>query len=459
MNPLKQITHLYFLGIGGIGMSALARYFNLMGCKVSGYDKTQTNLTLELEAEGIKVHYEDDESVVDRLAAVKSETLVVRTPAVPLNLKIYKKLNDQNFNIVKRSILLGWITKQRLTIAVAGTHGKTTTSSMVAHVLTHCNDTCIAFLGGIANNYKSNLLLPLHTSADHPIVVEADEYDKSFLTLYPHIAVITSMDPDHLDIYGDEKSMHQTYQQFAQQVNEEGTLLLHHQLSLAPVKANVVTYGLLSTAQCHATNIHVHEGAFCFDYVGVNEQYSGFKLFLPGRHNIENAIAAIAIARIRNLPFDQIQMALQNYKGVKRRFELVLHNKINTIIDDYAHHPTELTAAITAAKELFPQKKITGIFQPHLYSRTRDFVDGFAESLSMLDEVWLMDIYPAREMPIEGVTSKIIYDKITVTNKHMCTKESIIHQIKERKVEILLILGAGDIDTLVVPIAQHFSQA
>ncbi|MBI4931259.1 MAG: UDP-N-acetylmuramate--L-alanine ligase [Bacteroidetes bacterium] len=459
-----NIKYVYFLGIGGIGMSALARYFNAMGKSVSGYDKTKTALTDELISEGINIHFEDNVELIQPEArSQKPETLVVLTPAVPKEHSELKYFQKNGYIIKKRAETLGAITEQAFTIAVAGTHGKTTTSSLIAHILKSSEVDCTAFLGGITQNYGTNLLLSeklkKKKSKIKPIiVVEADEYDRSFLTLHPDIAVITSVDADHLDIYGDKKQMEETYAQFSSQVKDGGLLVIKKgvdKVLLVEKNENKITYSLQHSSDYYARKIAIKKGDYIFDVVTPEQTIRGVVLGIPGKHNVENAVASVAVAQRMNVYSGNIKNALASFKGVKRRFEYHIKTSNLVYIDDYAHHPEELRACISAVKEMYPQKKITGVFQPHLFTRTRDFANEFARSLELLDELILLDIYPAREKPIEGVTSEMLLSKVRTKNKKLVSKKELVKEIKERKVEVLITLGAGDIDTLVEPIAKE----
>lgn len=457
-----NIKHVYFLGIGGIGMSALARYFNAMGKSVSGYDKTKTQLTDELVAEGIEVHFNDSiEEVKSEIRNSKSEVLVVWTPAIPKDHSELKYFQKNEFTLKKRSEVLGMITEQSFTIAVAGTHGKTTTSSMIAHILKSSEVDCTAFLGGITQNYGTNLLLSeklkKKKSKIKPItVVEADEYDRSFLTLHPDIAVITSVDADHLDIYGDQKQMHESYSQFANQVKPGGVLIIKKGVDKVLViekdSKKQLTYSLHQSSDYYARKIAIKKGDYLFDVVTPEQAIRGMQLSVPGKHNVENAVAAVAVAQQMNVFSGNIKNAISTFKGVKRRFEYHVKSDKLVYIDDYAHHPEELRACISAVKEMYPSKKVTGVFQPHLFTRTRDFVNEFARSLELLDELILLDIYPAREKPIEGVTSEMLLEKIRMKNKKVISKKELLKEVKGREVEVLLTVGAGDIDTLIEPL-------
>ncbi len=451
----EKIRHVYLLGIGGIGMSALARYFNATGKKVMGYDKTRTGLTDELVAEKIDVFFDEN---TDRLLSLELDpdsTLVIYTPAVPKSHAEYLFFIANHYSLKKRSEVLGMITENGFTIAVAGTHGKTTTSSMIAHILCSAGVDCSAFLGGITQNYHTNLILGKKLGEkDSIIVVEADEYDRSFLALHPDIAVITSIDADHLDIYGDKEHMQESYHLFAKQVKEGGFLIAKNgtEIIQKDVKAKVITYSLLDDSDINAADISISKGNYHYAVITEDIILDGLTLGLPGSHNVENSVAAIAAARLVGVTDAKIKTALASFKGVKRRFEFQIKSDQLVFIDDYAHHPEELRACITSVRELYPDRKLTGVFQPHLFTRTRDFADGFAESLSLLDEVILLDIYPAREQPIEGVTSGMLLDKITAKSKMICTKQELVPELKKRELEVLLTVGAGDIDMLVEPI-------
>ena len=442
----EGVKRVYFLGIGGIGMSALARFFNTNGAAVSGYDKTETVLTKKLVAEGIAIHYEDNIEFID-----KEAELVVYTPAVP---KDHKELNyflQNNYNLVKRSEVLGAITNSSYNICVAGTHGKTTTSTMVAHILRHSGYGCNAFLGGIAVNYNSNFW----ASKKNVSVVEADEYDRSFLKLSPDVAIISSMDPDHLDIYGTAENLEQAFIDFSARIKPGGLLLSKYGLKRTEdLKAHEhLTFHLQNeNASVYAANIKMVRGSYQFDVLMQYWELKDVLLNMGGLHNIENMIGAISVAHYLGIDNDKIRKAVADFKGVKRRFEYIIKNDEQVMVDDYAHHPEELRALLSGAKDLFPDVKCTVIFQPHLYSRTKDFADGFAETLDLADEVILLPIYPARELPMEGVTSEMILNKMKNNNKCVLDKEQVMEWIKNNKTELLITAGAGDIDTLVEPI-------
>lgn len=447
---LHQIQKVYFIGIGGIGMSALARYFLGRGCEVHGYDRTETDLTRTLTQEGMKIHYSDDISFIP-----PNLDLVIFTPAVPKTHSELVYFQNNNFPILKRSEVLGIISRGMKCIGVAGTHGKTTTSSIVTHILRVGGVDCTAFLGGISLSLGSNFV----EGKSDWVVVEADEFDRSFLRLSPDIAVVTAIDPDHLDIYGDEASFRQAFQDFISKMKINGKVFKNKDLTnFLPrkdagfKKISWSSYGT-EEGDYRAENLRVENGFFVFDYKSPIENIDNVMFTLAGRHNVENAAAAIAVAQQLGVTAAAVREALANFRGIKRRFEVVVRNEKTIFIDDYAHHPTELENAIAAAKMLYPNKKITGIFQPHLFTRTRDFQEGFAAALDNLDEVILLDIYPARELPIEGVTSDIIFDKMKNVNKILTTKAELMPLLRGKNFEVLLTLGAGDIDTFVRPIA------
>ena len=447
---LEDIKKIYFIGIGGIGMSALARYFNNRQVEVFGYDKTETTLTKKLVDEGIKIHFEDD-----ILQIPEGVDLVVFTPAIPNSHSELNYFLENNLPVKKRSEVLGIISRSKKAIGVAGTHGKTSTSSILTWILKVGGVDCTAFLGGIAQNFESNFV----EGKSDWVVIEADEYDRSFLQLNPDMSIILSMDADHLDIYGDASTMQKTFFEYADKTKPNGFVFVKDGLRM-PFSKNGITYGQfgIDKGSYRAENVRVENGYFVFDFKSWIENINDIKITLAGKHNVENATAAIAVAQQLGIKGDDIKKALATFKGIKRRFERIFDNDEIVYIDDYAHHPSELKVAIEAAKMLFPNNKITGIFQPHLFSRTNDFVDGFAAELDELDEVILMDIYPARELPIEGVTSKIIFDKMKNSNKVMVTKSTLMDELENRKVEVLLTLGAGDIDTFVEEIKNWLSE-
>jgi len=454
LGGLEKLNGVYFIGIGGIGMSAIARFFHQRGINVSGYDKTRTALTAQLEKEGIEVHYEEDPSKVPADPA-----LVVYTPAIPGTHAELEHCIEKGYEVVKRSDVLQLITESSFNICIGGTHGKTTITTMIAHILRDSGFGCNAFLGGIAANYGTNFW----SSEKNVCVIEADEYDRSFLKLEPDIAVITAMDADHLDIYGTAEAMENAFIAFSKRVKSEGLLVKQFGLKRGKELGNgeTITYSLQNeNAEAHAANIVMKDGGYVFD-VKVKEQlFEKVSLDMGGMHNVENAVAAIAVASALEIDPGKIKAAIGSFRGVKRRFEYITRSNRIVYIDDYAHHPEELRALITGAKTLFRQRKCTVIFQPHLYSRTRDLADGFAEVLDLADEVVILPIYPARELPIAGVTSEMIIEKMKINDKKIIKKESIPGWIKDVYIKelnrefggILITAGAGDIDMLVEPI-------
>jgi UDP-N-acetylmuramate--alanine ligase len=442
VSALNKISNIYFIGIGGIGMSALARYFHSKGVLVSGYDRTRTELTIELELLGITIHYKEDLNLI-----AKDADVVVYTPAVPLGHKELTYYRANNYNVVKRSDVLQWITDSSFNVCVGGTHGKTTTTTMIAHILTHSGFGCNAFLGGIAANYNTNFW----SSEENVCVVEADEYDRSFLKLSPDVAVITAMDPDHLDIYGTAEEVENAFMQFTRRVKPGGCLVSKYGLRRGSElkAANHFTYSFDDTsADVHAAAVKVKDGSYHFDIVGKDWRIENLVLNMGGLHNIENAVAAIAVAKYLKIGDDKIKAAVADFKGVKRRFEYVLKTDRHVLIDDYAHHPKELEALIKGVRSIYSDK-LTVIFQPHLYSRTNDLADGFASSLDLADEVILLPIYPARELPIEGVESEMILAKMQTRNRQVLDKDRMQAWVKENKPSLLVMAGAGDIDVLV----------
>lgn len=444
-----RYNHIYFIGIGGIGMSAIARYCKFKGCSVSGYDRTPSELTLKLEAEGMEVHYEDDPS---RIPADTKDTIVVYTPAVPESLGELSYARSHGYKVIKRSQMLGELTHGESCLAVAGTHGKTTTSTMIAHILTESGRGCSAFLGGISKNYGTNMLV-----SDKPcVVVEADEFDRSFLQLHPAIAAITSMDADHLDIYGDMEHVREAFVQFASQVSE--VLIVKHGLPIpaVAVSAKIFTYHLDEPgADFHGSNLRLgDDGYYSYDLVYPGGVINDIKVGAPGLVNVENSIAAAAVCLCYGTDAQLMRSAIASFLGVKRRLEVHVNRPGLCYIDDYAHHPAELASAIASVRGIFPGRRITGIFQPHLYTRTRDFADGFAEALSGLDKLILLDIYPAREEPIEGVSSELIFKDVHCPEKLLIRKEQLMETLKAEKPDVLMTMGAGDIDRFVEPISE-----
>lgn len=449
---LDQFKYIYFLGIGGIGMSALARWFGVNGYDVAGYDKTPTALTTALQTEGMAIHFlEDVEQIPVSFRQNPSETLVIYTPAVPKTHQEYIYLTENGFTLQKRSQVLGLLAGQMKTVGVAGTHGKTTTSSMVAHILRHSGVNCAAFLGGITNNYGTNFLLnePADDLRSVVCVVEADEFDRSFLTLFPNLAIVTSTDADHLDIYGAHEAVLESFAIFVSQIESDGTLFMKKGLALTDkTKATVQQYSL-DEGDYYSQNLTIENAAFVFDLVYPDGVIDAIHLVVPGFHNVENAVAAGAVALKLGVSPEAIRSALNSYLGVRRRFEYVLKTDEAVLIDDYAHHPAEVKAFLQSVKALYPDRELTAIFQPHLFTRTRDFAEGFAESLSLADSVILLDIYPARELPIEGVTSELIFRDIRSKTKQRSTKDELLDVVRGMKPSLLVTIGAGDVDQML----------
>ena len=447
----NKIDTYYFLGIGGIGMSALARYFASEGCRVLGYDRTCTPLTTELEAEGIVVQYDDRLDWVEGLDMEK--TLVVRTPAVPEDAAVYVWLREHGFHIVKRAELLGEVTRQKKALCVAGTHGKTTTSTILAHILYGSHAGANAFLGGIANNYGTNLLLNKESDV---VVVEADEFDRSFHHLTPYMSVITSMDPDHLDIYGTEAAYRASFEQYAGLVEHALVVKSSLKLNVESLKARVYTYSVGEKADFYADNVRVKDGEIWFDFYTPESKVADIQLGVPVLVNVENSVAAMALAVLMGATEEELRDGMRSFMGVYRRFNVHVNTPRVTYIDDYAHHPQELKATIDSVRYLYPERYVIGVFQPHLYSRTRDFADGFAEVLSGLDEVALLPIYPAREEPIEGVTSEWLMEKIG-TKRALVLPNILAKYLRERVKQcmaqgkdcVVVTMGAGDISDQV----------
>lgn len=448
---LDNIHNVYFIGIGGIGMSALARYFHAKNKRVAGYDKTKTEITDALETLGIQVHFNDSVSNIPEPFFNYDTTLVVYTPAIPKdNMELVYFKNQPGFTVLKRSQILGIITENTFCLAVAGTHGKTTTTSILGHLLYECQVPVTAFLGGISENYNSNLIL----NGTEVTVVEADEFDRSFLTLSPDIACITSMDADHLDIYGDAKELVKSFEGFSKRVKAQGKLFVKNGLPI-----HGITYGIEDDSDYSIHNITIQNGMYVFDVKTPETTLENLQFNLPGRHNLSNALIALAMAVAYGCPHQQLAKALASYKGVKRRFSYHIQTDELVFIDDYAHHPEEINAVYQAVREMYPGKKVLAVFQPHLFSRTRDFADEFAKSLSQFDEVMLLDIYPARELPIEGVTSAWLLDKMETKNKQVINKTELVSKIKESQAQIVLTIGAGDIGEEVKHIKKALSVA
>ncbi len=447
------MNHVYFIGVGGIGMSAIARYYKFKGVKVSGYDKTPSELTHALESEGIEVHYEDN---TDYIPKDVNDTLVVYTPAIPKDMGELVYVQEHGYRVIKRSRMLGEIAEGQRCLAVAGTHGKTTTSTLLAHIFQDSSEGCSAFLGGISKNYDTNLLV----SRNETIVAEADEFDRSFLQLFPEIAVITSMDADHLDIYSDIRNMHEAFRAFASQVS--GTVITKLGLPIGPddTKAAILRYSYDDpSADFHASGITVDEcGYFTFNLHYPGGVIEGCKVGIPGWINVENAVAASAIALTYGLPAEKVRHALGTFAGVKRRFDIHVNKPGCAYIDDYAHHPKEIAAAISSIRDIFPGRKLTAIFQPHLYTRTRDFAGEFSEALSDADKLIMLDIYPAREEPIPGVTSEIIFKDVKSREKVIMPKEELMEYLEHEPIDVLITFGAGNIDRFIGPITDMLCQ-
>ena len=452
---LNQIQSVYFVGAGGIGMSALIRYFLSKGIQVAGYDRTPSSLTERLISEGAVIHFTDNVDLIPEPFRQPEQTVVIFTPAVPESHTELTYFRSNGFEVLKRSQMLGIITRSKRGLCIAGTHGKTTVSSMTAYLLKQSHVDCNAFLGGILKNTESNLML---SEKSDLTVAEADEYDRSFHQLTPYIAVITAADPDHLDIYGTPDAYRASFEKFTSLIRPQGALIMKYGLDITPQLQDGVklyTYSATdSKADFHAQNIRIANGEIFFDFAGHSVYISDIQLGVPVRTNVENGVAAIALAWLNGVTPDEIRSAMQSFAGVERRFDFQLKKENIVLIDDYAHHPEELRSCILSVKELYAGRKVTGIFQPHLYSRTRDFADGFAQSLSLLDELILLDIYPAREEPIPGITSQVIFSHVTISNKTLCTKEQLPGIIANGNYEVVLTLGAGDIDRLIEPLKE-----
>ena len=446
----------FFLGIGGIGMSAIARYFHKQGHLVAGYDLTKTPLTEKLEEEGINIHYKDNISLVPVKFMDRDNTVVIYTPAVPDNMSEKEFFKEGNFTMLKRSEILGELTDGKKALCVAGTHGKTTTSTMLSHILNQRAEKVNAFLGGISKNYESNLIV---SSSDH-VVVEADEYDRSFLKLKPNMAIVTATDADHLDIYGTKEELLRTFAEFTSLIEENGVLVMKKGIEMVPntkESVKVYTYSGTEQADFYAENIVIENGELYFDFVGIKGKIEKVQLGVPVMINVENAVAAMAIAQLNGMSATTIKKAVQTFKGSMRRFDIRVKNEKVVYIDDYAHHPEEIKACVDSIRALYPDKRICGIFQPHLYSRTKDFYAEFAESLSKLDDVIVLDIYPARELPIKGVTSNLIHRKIKGKKSVLCKKDECLQELKHHNFDVLITIGAGDIDQLVNPITEYLN--
>ena len=452
---LENVKYCYLLGIGGIGMSALARYFHANGIKVTGYDKTPSTLTNALQEEGISVSFEDQGEDVATISYSKEETLVIYTPAIHELHGELQFFKANGYVLKKRAEVLGMITRHQKSFAVAGTHGKTTTSAMLAHVFRATDFGCNAFLGGVSSNYDTNLLLD---ASSENCVVEADEFDRSFLQLSPHASIVTSTDADHLDIYGEAKALKDAFQDFARLINKNGYLLIHYSIDLGSACPQI-SYGISENSNAgiaiRGYNLRYKNERFLIDIEAFGQVHNEIEIGIPGTHNAENALAVIGVALQENIPFDKITESLASFKGVKRRFEFMLKSDSIVYIDDYAHHPTAIRFLLESVRLMYPGRKITGVFQPHLFSRTKDFMDDFAKELSGLDEVIMLPIYPARELPIPGITSEVLLHKITSKKKQLLVPDELINYLISFKEGVLLTIGAGDIDRLVEPIKSN----
>ena len=453
---IREITSVYFVGAGGIGMSALVRYFLAKGKKVAGYDRTPSALTAELSEEGALIHYEGNVALIPDFCKNPATTLVVYTPAIPDNHAELCFFRDNGFEVMKRARVLGEITRSSRGLCVAGTHGKTTTSSMAAHLLKQSHVDCNAFLGGILKNYDSNLML---SDKSDLTVIEADEFDRSFHWLTPYMAVVTAVDADHLDIYGTAEAYRESFEHFTSLIRPDGCLILKKGVEITPrlqPGTRLYTYSATEEADFCARNIRIGNGDILFDFAGPGVCIRDVKLGVPVKVNVENGVAAMALAWLNGVTEEEIRRGMASFAGPVRRFDFHLKRDDIVLLDDYAHHPAELKACILSVRELYPGKRLTGIFQPHLYSRTRDFAADFAASLSLLDELVLLDIYPAREAPIPGVTSRIIFDKVTIPDKRMVRKDELLDLVRREAGhwEVVLMVGAGDIDRLVEPVKQ-----
>ncbi len=455
---LKDIKAVYFVGAGGIGMSAIARYFLQLGVTVAGYDKTASNLTKELEKEGMDIHYEENVEKIPASCKDITSTLVIYTPAIPQEHQELAYFKKNGFTIEKRAQVLGTLTRTHKGLCVAGTHGKTTTSTMCAHIMHQSDIDCNAFLGGISKNYGTNYILS--DKSDY-VVIEADEFDRSFHWLRPWMSVITATDPDHLDIYGTKEAYLESFRHYTELIQPGGVLILHKNLEMSPnVQTGVTIYEYsLNEGDFHAENIKIDNGEITFDLISPIENIYGVELGQPVPINIENGVAAMAMAQLSGCNAKDIKRGMKTYKGVERRFDFKIKNDKLVFLSDYAHHPKEIYQSAKSIRELYKNRKITAIFQPHLYTRTRDFYKEFADSLSMLDEVILCDIYPAREQPIPGVTAKLIYNNLKPgVEKSMIHKEDVLELVKKRSFDVLIILGAGDLDNYVPQMTEILKQ-
>lgn len=454
MKGLNHIQSVYLIGIGGIGMSALARYFAQLGKRVGGYDRVSTELTKELENAGMAIHYQDDANAIADAFLDAETTLVIYTPAVPKDHSELMFFRNNRFDVLKRSEVLGELSRAYRTIAVAGTHGKTTTSSIAAHLLRCSSNDCNAFLGGISSNYNTNLLT---SKSSDLMVVEADEFDRSFLTLSPEVAIVTSVDADHLDIYGSSDEMLKSFIDFTERITPNGKLIYRFGLPFEHSDRSTLTYSLREKSDYYTSGLSIENGKYHFNLHSPRATYHNITFGMPGLHNLENAVAAFAAVDQFGLTEDELRVGFATYKGVKRRFEVHINTDKLVYIDDYAHHPTEISACIGSVRELFPGRKVKGIFQPHLFSRTQDHMNEFANSLSQLDEVTLLEIYPAREEAIPGVTSSALLERISNPAKELVSKQAAVDALSIAELDVLLTMGAGDIDQLVAPIKKKLA--
>jgi len=455
---MNKFNNYYFLGISGIGMSALARYFHKNGFQVAGYDRTETKLTAALQTEGIAVCFDENADQIPEKFRNEKKTLVVVTPAIPQHNAQLIYFRENNFTIQKRAQVLGTITLQSKGICIAGTHGKTTTSTITAHLLYQSQVSCNAFLGGISNNYNTNLLLSKESNL---VVIEADEYDRSFHQLSPYMAVITSADPDHLDIYETPDAFRESFEHFTSLIRPGGVLIMRKGINIQPrlqKSVKLYTYSMDEGGDFCAENIITVKGEIHFDFVTPTDRINDVRLGVPARINVENSVAAMALAWLNGVSAEELRAGISSFSGIYRRFNLVYKSDKVVFMDDYAHHPSELNASISSIRDLYPGRKITGIFQPHLYTRTRDFAADFAHALSKLDELILLDIYPARELPIEGVTSELIFRDVKLKNKTLCSNENLLPLLKEKELDVLVTFGAGDIDKMVPKIKEQLKK-
>ena len=458
---MKDYKYVYLIGIGGIGMSAVARWFNAHEpVQVFGYDRASTALTHQLTQEGIQIHFEDRvEAIPAAIKHHKAQSLIVYTPAISPNNQVLSYLKANHYTVLKRAEVLGMITQRYLTLAVAGTHGKTTTSALTAHLLHSAEKSMVGFLGGIAKGYGANLLVNAPRQQDTLVVIEADEFDRFFLHLQPHLAIVTTIDPDHLDTYGSAQGFRDAFKAFIARVPATGKVIVHQkvaqQLQLPEDAPNIVRYAL-ADAPVSAANVRIWQGDCYFDYINENTMIRNLRLAVPGYHNVENALAVITACRTLGLDVASIRRGMATFQGIKRRFDYVIRTEQLIFLDDYAHHPVEITALLQAIRGLYPHKKLTAVFRPNLYTRTRDFANAFAQSLDLADQVFLLDIYPDREEPIKGVTSACIFDQMTLDQKVMCTRENLLEALRQHsKPEVIVLMGSGGTSSFV-PLIKDF---